>query len=459
MYDTVDTIAAIATPIGESGIGIIRISGRDAYAVGDKIFRSKSNFPLAKRRDHSIQYGHIIDEKGHSIDEVLVLLMKGPKSYTAEDVMEIQCHGGYQSLEEILALILRQGARLANPGEFTERAFINGRIDLAQAEAVMDIIQAKSKAGLTNAVNQLEGKLSELVKKMRIHLTELITRLEVMVDYPEEDLEDITVPDIVEALQNIQKKLQILLEESRSGKMIRDGVMIAITGTPNAGKSSLLNQLVQEDRAIVTEIPGTTRDSIEVWITLKGVPICLIDTAGIRETADTVEQIGVSRAKKYLNTADMVIVMVDGSRPLTADDVGILEASRYQNAIIVMNKEDLPVHVNKKILSEYGHPMITVSAINGSGIQDLQNKIIDLVLDKGIIEGKSALLTNTRHIDLVRRSGEAINRALDTIQNNMPVDCAIVDIREAWELLGSITGDTIHDDIVSEIFSRFCLGK
>ncbi|MCI1823504.1 MAG: tRNA uridine-5-carboxymethylaminomethyl(34) synthesis GTPase MnmE, partial [Megasphaera sp.] len=195
MYDTVDTIAAIATPIGESGIGIIRISGRDAYAVGDKIFRSKSNFPLAKRRDHSIQYGHIIDEKGHSIDEVLVLLMKGPKSYTAEDVMEIQCHGGYQSLEEILALILRQGARLANPGEFTERAFINGRIDLAQAEAVMDIIQAKSKAGLTNAVNQLEGKLSELVKKMRIHLTELITRLEVMVDYPEEDLEDITVPD------------------------------------------------------------------------------------------------------------------------------------------------------------------------------------------------------------------------------------------------------------------------
>jgi len=241
--------------------------------------------------------------------------------------------------------------------------------------------------------------------------------------------------------------------------MIRDGVMIAITGTPNAGKSSLLNQLVQEDRAIVTEIPGTTRDSIEVWITLKGVPICLIDTAGIRETADTVEQIGVSRAKKYLNTADMVIVMVDGSRSLTADDVGILEASRYQNAIIVMNKEDLPVHVNKKVLSEYGHPMITISAVNGSGIQDLQNKIIDLVLDKGIIEGKSALLTNTRHIDLVRRSGEAINRALDTIQNNMPVDCAIVDIREAWELLGSITGDTIHDDIVSEIFSRFCLGK
>jgi tRNA modification GTPase len=459
MYDTADTIAAIATPVGESGIGIIRISGADAYTVGDKIFKSKYNLPLAQRRDRSIQYGYVIEEDGHCIDEVLAMIMKGPKSYTAEDILEIQCHGGHQSLSAILALILRSGARLANPGEFTERAFINGRIDLAQAEAVMDIIQAKSAAGLSSAVGQLEGRLSRLVKDMRSHLTELITRLEVTVDYPEEDLEDITVPDIAAALQDMQGRLQTLLAQSQSGKLIRDGVTVAITGTPNAGKSSLLNQLVQEDRAIVTDVPGTTRDSIEAWITIKGVPVCLVDTAGIRSTDDTVERIGVSRAKQYLDKADLILIMLDSSRPLTEDDMEILKAAQDKTSIIVLNKEDLPAAVTKEQLSQYKHPIISLAAVQGKGIDTLRELIISTVLQHGLLEGQSALLTNMRHIELVRQSQEALNRALAAIEDGMPVDCAIVDIRQAWELLGSITGDTVHDDIVTEIFSRFCLGK
>lgn len=459
MYDTADTIAAITTPLGESGIGAVRISGPDAYAVGDKIFKSKSAVPLKERRDRSIQYGTIVDENGTCIDEVLALIMKGPHSYTAEDVLEIQCHGGREALESILQLILRSGARMANPGEFTERAFVNGRIDLAQAEAVMDVIQAKSRAGLTSAVSQLEGRLSKVINKTRKELTELVTRLEVMIDYPEEDLEDIAVPDVSGALQEMQEKLQHMLEESQNGRMIRDGVMAAIAGTPNAGKSSLLNRLLQEERAIVTDVPGTTRDVLEEWITLRGVPVCLVDTAGIRETDDTVEKIGVSRARRYLDQADIILAVIDGSRPLTDEDKDILQSAADKNVIIVLNKTDLPSVMTSQDLSTYGFPICPISASTGDGLEELKDRLLQEVLKGGFTDGPSALLTNTRHIELVRQSAEALERAWQSLQDGMPLDCAVIDIRQAWDTLGSITGDTVHDDIVEEIFSRFCLGK
>lgn len=459
MYDTTDTIAAIATPLGESGIGVIRISGSKAYDVGDAIFQSKSSLPLAQRRDRSIQYGLIVDDDGKAVDEVILLIMKGPRSYTAEDVLEIQCHGGRQSLSEILGLVLRHGARLANPGEFTQRAFVNGRIDLAQAEAVMDVIQAKSAQGLTSAVSQLEGRLSRVVGDMRLHLTDFITRLEVTVDYPEEDLEEIEVPDIAGAIRDMERRLDDMLAESKSGRMMRDGVMAAIAGTPNAGKSSLLNRFLETERAIVTDVPGTTRDVIEEWITIQGVPICLVDTAGIRSTDDTVEQIGVRRAKEYMDRADIILVVVDQSRPLQEEDRQILETARGRQALIVLNKEDLQPAFETEELQSYGLPLLSISASTGAGMGELKDAMLSLALQQGLTAAQSALLANTRHIELVRQSREALQRALDTIEAGMPVDCAIVDIREAWELLGSITGDTVHDDIIEEIFSRFCLGK
>lgn len=459
MYDTTDTIAAIATPLGESGIGVIRISGSKAYDVGDAIFQSKSSLPLAQRRDRSIQYGLIVDDDGKAVDEVILLIMKGPRSYTAEDVLEIQCHGGRQSLSEILGLVLRHGARLANPGEFTQRAFVNGRIDLAQAEAVMDVIQAKSAQGLTSAVSQLEGRLSRVVGDMRLHLTDFITRLEVTVDYPEEDLEDIEVPDIAGAIREMERRLDDMLAESKSGRMMRDGVMAAIAGTPNAGKSSLLNRFLETERAIVTDVPGTTRDVIEEWISIQGVPICLVDTAGIRSTDDTVEQIGVRRAKEYMDRADIILVVVDQSRPLQEEDRQILETAKGRQALIVLNKEDLQPAFKTEELQSYGLPILSISASTGAGMGALKDAMLSLALQQGLTAAQSALLANTRHIELVRQSREALQRALDTIEAGMPVDCAIVDIREAWELLGSITGDTVHDDIIEEIFSRFCLGK
>lgn len=459
VYDTTDTIAAIATPLGESGIGVIRISGSKAYDVGDAIFKSKSSLPLAQRRDRSIQYGLIVDDDGKAVDEVILLIMKGPRSYTAEDVLEIQCHGGRQSLSEILGLVLRHGARLANPGEFTQRAFVNGRIDLAQAEAVMDVIQAKSAQGLTSAVSQLEGRLSRVVGDMRLHLTDFITRLEVTVDYPEEDLEDIEVPDIAGAIREMERRLDDMLAESKSGRMMRDGVMAAIAGTPNAGKSSLLNRFLETERAIVTDVPGTTRDVIEEWISIQSVPICLVDTAGIRSTDDTVEQIGVRRAKEYMDRADIILVVVDQSRPLQEEDRQILETARGRQALIVLNKEDLQPAFETEELQSYGLPILSISASTGAGMGALKDAMLSLALKQGLTAAQSALLANTRHIELVRQSREALQRALDTIEAGMPVDCAIVDIREAWELLGSITGDTVHDDIIEEIFSRFCLGK
>ena len=458
MYDISDTIAAVATPLGESGIGIIRISGPEAYEVGAKVFRPKGKQGIKEYKDRTIHFGTIVDEGGEEIDEVLVLIMKGPHSYTAENVLEIQCHGGRQSIASILQLVLRNGARLAEPGEFTQRAFLNGRIDLAQAEAVMDIIQAKSRQGLSAAVSQLEGKLSKLVRKMRTDLTDFITRLEVTVDYPEEDLEDIVVRDMIGALTEMKEKIRIMLAQSVKGRIIRDGVTVAIVGAPNAGKSSLLNYLLSEERAIVTDIPGTTRDILEEWVSIQGIPFQLVDTAGIRETIDVVETIGVTKAREYLERADIVLVVVDRSKALTKEDKCLLQSVKGKQVALILNKIDLADGIRHEELSEFSYPLILVSAKNGDGMEELEQFLVDRSLQGGM-NGYDVLITNTRHIELVRQSLAALERAEETIKKGMPLDFAIIDIREAWDLLGSITGDTIHDDIIGEIFNRFCLGK
>ncbi|ERT58641.1 tRNA uridine-5-carboxymethylaminomethyl(34) synthesis GTPase MnmE [Megasphaera vaginalis (ex Srinivasan et al. 2021)] len=459
MYDPDDTIAAIATPPGQSGIGVIRVSGSRSFALTDGVFHSASSIPLEKRRDRSVQYGTIVDETGTVIDEVLLLLMHGPHSYTAEDVVEIQCHGGGQSLQAIMGLLLRSGVRLAAPGEFTQRAFINGRIDLAQAEAVMDVIQSKSAAGLNCAVTQLEGRLSGLIGELRKELADFMTRIEVMIDYPEEDLEEVAITDIGAGLREMEEKIEVMLQKSESGRMIRDGITVAIAGVPNAGKSSLLNRLLAEERAIVTDVPGTTRDSLEEWATLNGIPLRLVDTAGIHETDDKVERIGIDRARQYLDKADINLVVIDSARPLSAADREILIAAGKKRAVIALNKADLAAQVTAADLAAFPYPVIAVSAKDGTGLEALAAHLTGIVREEGLHEGTSALLTNTRHIELVRQSREALRRARQTIDSSMPVDCAIVDIREAWERLGSITGDTVADDIAAEIFSRFCLGK
>lgn len=459
MIEINETIAAIVTPLGESGVGVIRISGPEAFSVGDAIFQSNVATPLKMRQDRSIQYGHIVHTDGTIIDEVLLLLMQGPHSYTAEDVVEIQCHGNRYVLQHILNLVLANGARLARPGEFTQRAFLHGRIDLVQAEAVMDIIQAKSSRGLTCAEEQLEGRLSKTIQEVRVALTDFITRLEVMVDYPEEDLEEIEVKDISAALQNIQVLLAEMLKKSQTGKCIRDGILVAINGVPNVGKSSLLNCLLEEERAIVTDVPGTTRDVIEEWITIQGIPVCLVDTAGIRQTEDKVEQIGVLKAQAYMDKADIILIVLDSSRSLSHEERDLLMQQQQKPCVVILNKTDLVPVIEADDIAVYGLPIISISAGQGTGISELKQKILDMIMDAGLQGERSVLLANTRHIDLTRQAKLSIDRALETVHAGLPLDLAIIDIRAAWEALGAITGQTVGEDIITEIFSRFCLGK
>lgn len=455
-----DTIAAITTPLGEGGVGIIRISGSQAYTIGLRIFHSKSKHSLAKGPTHKIYYGHIFDESGQVLDEVLALVMKAPRSYTAEDVLEIHCHGGITPLKSVLALILRMGARLADPGEFTKRAFLNGRLDLSQAEAVMDVIQAKSQTGLSIAMQQLEGRLSRYIEDLREELISLIAKLEVTIDYPEEDIEEMTLLEVKTALIPIVKKLEQLVGRAKTGRMVRDGICTVIVGKPNAGKSSLLNALLQEERAIVTDIPGTTRDSIDEYITVRGIPIHIIDTAGIRETTDKIEKIGVDRAKQYMESADLVLLVLDRAARFTVEDKDILAAAAEKQVIIVLNKQDLPpVMAIEELRAHYDCPIISVSTISGEGIAALEDQILKLVDEEGLTSKDNLIITNMRHIELIRESLVAIQDAEQTLLANMPVDCVVVDIKKAWELLGSMTGKNVQDDIVTEIFSRFCLGK
>ena len=459
MYEET-TIAAIATAPGEGGIGIVRISGSQAADVADALFHTKKIKSFHEAEPYRLYFGHVV-RKGQRVDEGLAVYMKAPHSYTGEDVVEIQIHGSTEALRETLELALENGALPASRGEFTKRAFLNGRLDLSQAEAVMDIIEARGSAALSQAESHLSGALSRFVKMSRDELTDLITKLEVTIDYPEEDLEDLTNEQIGEGLDGIEKSLSSLLKRSEEGRIIKDGLRTAIVGRPNAGKSSLLNALLQEDRAIVTDIPGTTRDTIEESIKIGGVPLVLMDTAGLRETDNQVEKIGIERAKKSMEQADLVLAVIDGSHSLEKEDRELLSSLKGRKSMVILNKYDLPQEVDEEEIKALAGdaPVVSLSARYGSGMEELEEALRRLTETQDRDAGRRLFLTNLRHVDLVKKALEAVRRAQQSLQDGMPADCITVDLVEAWNRMGEITGETVDNELINKIFERFCVGK
>lgn len=459
MYEET-TIAAIATAPGEGGIGIVRISGSQAADVADALFHTKKIKSFHEAEPYRLYFGHVV-RKDQRVDEGLAVYMKAPHSYTGEDVVEIQIHGSTEALRETLELALENGALPASRGEFTKRAFLNGRLDLSQAEAVMDIIEARGSAALSQAESHLSGALSRFVKMSRDELTDLITKLEVTIDYPEEDLEDLTNEQIGEGLDGIEKSLSSLLKRSEEGRIIKDGLRTAIVGRPNAGKSSLLNALLQEDRAIVTDIPGTTRDTIEESIKIGGVPLVLMDTAGLRETDNKVEKIGIERAKKSMEQADLVLAVIDGSHSLEKEDRELLSSLKGRKSMVILNKYDLPQEVDEEEIKALAGdaPVVSLSARYGSGMEELEEALRRLTETQDRDAGRRLFLTNLRHVDLVKKALEAVRRAQQSLQDGMPADCITVDLVEAWNRMGEITGETVDNELINKIFERFCVGK
>lgn len=451
-----DTIAAISTPLGEGAIGIVRLSGTDSFAIAQKIFKGKD---LNKVASHTLNYGHIIDPlTGKVMDEVMVGAMKSPKTFTREDIIEINTHGGIAVTNEILQLAIREGARLAEPGEFTKRAFLNGRVDLTQAEAVMDIIRAKTDKAMNIAVKQLDGSLSDLINNTRQEILNTLVQVEVNIDYPEyDDVEEATTAVVREKTMEFEQLLTKLLRTARRGKILREGISTAIIGRPNVGKSSLLNNLLREDKAIVTDIAGTTRDVIEEYVNINGVPLKLIDTAGIRETDDIVEQIGVERSKKALKEADLVLLVLNASEPLTAQDRQLLEISQDTNRIILLNKTDLPETIETSKLPE---DVIRISVLKNQNIDKIEERINNLFFENaGLVEQDATYLSNARHISLIEKAVESLQAVNQGLELGMPVDLLQVDLTRTWEILGEITGDAAPDELITQLFSQFCLGK
>ncbi|MFC4653084.1 tRNA uridine-5-carboxymethylaminomethyl(34) synthesis GTPase MnmE [Lactococcus nasutitermitis] len=449
-----DTIAAISTPLGEGAISIVRMSGSDAVAIANRVFRGTD---LAKVASHTINYGHIVD-KENLLDEVMTSVFRSPKTFTREDIVEINTHGGIAVTQEILQLLIRQGARLAEPGEFTKRAFLNGRMDLAQAESVMDLIRAKTDKAAQIAVKQLDGSLSHLIGNIRQEILETLAQVEVNIDYPEyDDVETMTSQMLREKTADFEHLLANLLATAKRGKVLREGIKTAIIGRPNVGKSSLLNQLLREEKAIVTDIAGTTRDTISEFANIGGVPLELIDTAGIRETDDIVEKIGVERSVKAMQEADLVLLVLDASEALTEQDLFLTELSKNTKRIILLNKTDLPEKINS---SELFDKTVKISALKNQGLDSLSKNISELFFAGDLSASTDDIvLSNARHITLVEQALQALSEANASLAAGLPVDLVQVDITRCWQLLGEITGDAAPDELITQLFSQFCLGK
>ena len=459
MYTT-DTIAAIATALGESAIGIVRLSGDEAIEIASKIFKGKN---LNNVDSHTINYGHIIDpETGKVIDEVMVSVLKAPRSYTTEDSVEINSHGGIMAIQRVLEVVLANGARLAEPGEFSKRAFLNGRIDLSQAEAVMDLIQAKTDKAMDASMNQLQGSLSTKIRSLRQEMLDTLAQVEVTIDYPEyDDVEEMSLKQLNETAVHVKEQIRKILHQAQHGRLFRDGINTAIIGRPNVGKSSLLNRLTGLEKAIVTDIEGTTRDTIEEYVNVRGVPLRLIDTAGIRQTDEVVERIGVERSRKVMEEADLVILILNQAQALQEVDIELLELTKNQNRIILLNKQDLEPKLTHADLEPYiqDADLIATSMLEESGIDELEAQIEQRFFSGEIKSGDVNYLLNTRHTQLLRQAISSLDEVLESTEMMLPVDLIQMDFTRAWDLLGEITGDSVQDELLNKLFSQFCLGK
>ncbi|HCV3822015.1 TPA: tRNA uridine-5-carboxymethylaminomethyl(34) synthesis GTPase MnmE [Staphylococcus aureus] len=456
-----DTITSISTPMGEGAIGIVRLSGPQAVEIADKLYKGKHL--LNDVPSHTINYGHIIDpESKEVVEEVMVSVLRAPKTFTREDIIEINCHGGILTINRVLELTMTYGARMAEPGEFTKRAFLNGRIDLSQAEAVMDFIRSKTDRASKVAMNQIEGRLSDLIKKQRQSILEILAQVEVNIDYPEyDDVEDATTEFLLEQSKEIKQEINRLLDTGAQGKIMREGLSTVIVGKPNVGKSSMLNNLIQDNKAIVTEVAGTTRDVLEEYVNVRGVPLRLVDTAGIRETEDIVEKIGVERSRKAISQADLILFVLNNNEALTQEDYTLYEVVKNEDVIVIVNKMDLEQNIDiNEVKDMIGDtPLIQTSMLKQEGIDELEIQIRDLFFGGEVQNQDMTYVSNSRHISLLKQARQTIQDAIDAAESGVPMDMVQIDLTRTWEILGEIIGETASDELIDQLFSQFCLGK